>query len=220
MMASLIRGLRVPAGTLLIVAGVMAPLVNGQDLLRGPDLVQALRSGGHWICFRHAATEWTQSDRVEREGDWTSCDPAVIRQLSQEGRTTAKEVGEAVRRLGIPVGEVWSSEYCRTVETARLLALGPVRTTRQLFNLIAADLLGGRDAVVERARQFMREPVPDGTNRVLVAHGNLMQALTGVSLPEAGAVVMTYAPESGLRMIAVLEAGDWLELARLHALTR
>ena len=62
-----------------------------------PALVQSLRAGGYVIYFRHAATEWSQTDR-RREADWDSCDPAQMRQLSDAGRDTARRVGEAMRQ--------------------------------------------------------------------------------------------------------------------------
>ena len=81
--------------------------------LSGPDLIAALRAGGYNIYFRHAATDWSDGDRVEGLGDWTSCEREKMRQLSDEGRQSARAVGAAMRALGIPVAAVLSSEYCR-----------------------------------------------------------------------------------------------------------
>ena len=93
----------------------------GGELLSGKALVTALRKGGYNIYFRHAETDWSQNDHVAAAGDWTSCDPARIRQLAPEGRRNARRIGEAMRALRIPVGRVLSSEYCRAAETARLM---------------------------------------------------------------------------------------------------
>ncbi|MHC4456635.1 MAG: histidine phosphatase family protein, partial [Planctomycetota bacterium] len=106
-----------------------------QDVLSDEALVTALRRGGYNIYFRHAATDWSQNDQVTAEGDWTSCDPARMRQLSAEGRVVAQRIGAAIRRLDIPIGHVLASEYCRTRETAQLMDLGPVRTTRAIINM-------------------------------------------------------------------------------------
>ena len=126
-----------------------------QDLLEGKALIEALRRGGYVIYFRHAATDWSQDDFVTADGEWTSCDPARMRQLSSEGRQVARRIGEAIRRLKIPIGRVLSSEYCRTKETAQLMALGAVKTTRNIMNMRVADMVGGREAVERCSTRVM-----------------------------------------------------------------
>jgi len=181
----------------------------------GPGLVEALRDGGYTIYFRHAATDWRNGDRLEQAGDWTSCEPERMRQLSEKGRETARRIGEAIRALGIPVGRVLSSEYCRAAETARLMALGPVETTRDIMNLRAAAFVGGRAAVVRRARQVFSRPPPAGTNVVIVGHGNLMRAATSAYAAEGGSGIYAAAPggDPGFRLIARLAPDDWMDLA-------
>ena len=197
--------------SLLPVAAVSAEF---RDALSGPDLVQALRRGGFNIYFRHVATDWSQSDRVNRKGDWTSCDPEKMRQLSPQGRATAEEIGGAIRRLDIPVSRVFSSQYCRTRQTAKLLGLGPVSPTPDIMNLRAADFVGGRDAVVKRARRILSLPPKAGTNTVFVAHGNLMRAVLSAYTGEAGAVVFAPQGSESFRIVAVLDPDDWQRLAR------
>src|SRR5688572_22420356 len=107
----------------LVGMAVAAPGAPATEL-EGKALVEALQGGGYNIYFRHAPTDWGQHDRVETAGDWASCDPAKMRQLSAEGRAIVRRIGDAIRALGVPVAKVLSSEYCRAWETARLLDLG------------------------------------------------------------------------------------------------
>ncbi len=72
---------------------------QNQQMLSDEALITALRGGGYNIYFRHAPTDWSQNDHVAAKGDWTSCDPARMRQLSAEGRTIAQRIGAAIRRL-------------------------------------------------------------------------------------------------------------------------
>ncbi|MEZ5785151.1 MAG: histidine phosphatase family protein [Xanthobacteraceae bacterium] len=187
--------------------------------LAGESLVRALRDGGYKIYFRHAATEWSQDDRIRKAGDWTSCDPDAMRQLSDAGRATAMRIGEAIRALNIQVSQVLSSEYCRAAETARLLAVGNVETTRDIMNLRAAAYVGGREAVIRRAQRVLSEPVPPGTNAIIVGHGNLMQAATGTYVGEAGSGIYVVRPESDRQFVLVarLAADDWMQLAARFA---
>ena len=181
--------------------------------LEGQALVNALRAGGYNIYFRHAATDWSLDDHVGKEGDWVSCDPDKMRQLASEGRRDARMIGEALRALRIPVGRVLASPYCRTVETARLMELGPVETTTEVMNLRAAEYFGGREAVAERARKRLTIAPAKNTNTVLVAHGNVVRAATGEYPGEAGAVVFRPESDGSLSVIAHITPQEWARLA-------
>lgn len=199
-----------------IVLGLLLALVagaaNASERMSDAALVQALRGGGYNIYFRHAQTEWSQQDRVATAGDWTSCDPAEMRQLSAAGKATASRIGNALRALAIPVGTVMSSEYCRTAQTAEAMGLGPVERSREIMNMRAASYLGGPEAVTARAKRTLSQTPAAGANTVLVAHGNLMRAATGEYTGEAGAVVVR--PDgAGFRVVATLLPEDWERLA-------
>lgn len=222
--------IRYNSGRRLIVAILIASAVataaetaaSSNEELAGEALVAALREGGYVVYFRHAATDWSQDDRIEAAGDWTSCDPDAMRQLSAEGRATARRVGEAIRALALPVGRVLSSEYCRAADTARLMDLGRVKTTRAIMNTRAAAFVGGREAVVRRARAVLSEPPPPGTNVVVVGHGNLMRAATDAYAAEGGSGIYEPRPgrDPGFALVARLSPDDWMRLAERWAAPR
>jgi broad specificity phosphatase PhoE len=196
----------------LLLAAFAGP-ASAQNLLSGEALVEALRAGGYNIYFRHAATDWSTDDHVAAEGDWTSCDPGRMRQLSEPGAETARRIGAAIRRLDIPIGRVLSSEYCRTRETAQNMALGPVETTREIMNMKAAEFAGGRDRVVARARRALGTKPEPGTNTILVAHGNLILAASGAYGGEAHAAIFEPHGDQEFRLVAELAPEDWERLA-------
>lgn len=175
-------------------------------------LLQSLQGGGHIIYFRHAATDWSQYDRVHGPGDWASCDPQQMRQLSAEGREMARQVGAAIRHLQIPVGDIFASEYCRSKETAELLGLGPVQTTRDILNARAAEYIGGREALMQSARQRLATPPPAGKNTILVAHGNVFVLVAGIRPVEAGAAIVRPDGKGGFTLIELLEPAAWATL--------
>jgi broad specificity phosphatase PhoE len=190
---------------------------RAQDGLSGKALIDALRQGGYTIYFRHAATDWTREDRVSKQGDWKSCDPDEMRQLSTEGRAVARRIGVAIRRLDIPIGQILASEYCRTRETAQLMDIGPVTPTPMVMNMLAAEYVGGREAVIDRARQALATAPRAGTNTIVVAHGNLMRAVSGAYAGEAGAVVFAPHGDGKFHRVAQLAPDDWERLARAFA---
>src|SRR5262249_7301132 len=76
------------------------------------DWINALRQGGYVIVFRHGATHADQADT----DPLNPSNVAAQRQLNDAGRAKAKEIGEAFRKLKIPVGQVHTSVFNRAVE--------------------------------------------------------------------------------------------------------
>lgn len=192
---------------------VFALSAAAQNELSGESLVETLRRGGYVIYFRHAATDWSQDDHVSAKGDWTSCDPGRMRQLSDQGRSQARRIGAAIRRLEIPVGRVLSSEYCRARQTAELMDLGPVKPTVDIMNMRAAHLVGGRETVVDRARTQLGRLPDNDTNTLIVGHGNLMRAATGAYTGEAGAGVFEPLGDGNFQLVAQVAPDQWTQLA-------
>ena len=176
-------------------------------------MVETLRGGGYILYFRHAPTDWLDADQVDSEAALSSCDRGQMRQLSEQGRATARALGEAIRRLEIPVSAVYASEYCRTSETAKLLNLGPVETTRDILNVSAAGYVGGVDALAAAARKRLSTPPPAGSNVVLVAHGNVLMLVAKIRPPEAGAAVVRPQGDGRFEVLGILSPEDWGELA-------
>src|SRR5262249_1181873 len=79
-------------------------------------LAAQLKQGGYVIVFRHGATNRDQADTDPFNFD----NVAKQRLLSDKGREVAQQVGAAYRKLGIPLGEVYTSRFNRAVETGKL----------------------------------------------------------------------------------------------------
>lgn len=203
--------------TIVVLFGTI-PCAMAEEL-SDRELIAKLREGGYNVYFRHAPTNWSLNDKVRKAGDWTSCDPDKMRQLSNAGRQLAQRIGIAIRALNVPVGPVLSSEYCRAVETAQFMNIGEVKPTRTIMNIRSAEYVGGRRAVIRRARRVLSDTPPAGTNRVIVAHGNLMRAATGDYASEGGCGI--YKPDTnsdkGFRLIARLSPDDWFRLAHQYS---
>ena len=188
-----------------------------EGVLGDAELVAALRAGGLNIYFRHAATDWSQHDHVSRYGDWLSCDGNRIRQLSNTGRAHAKAIGSAMRRLRVPVARIISSPYCRCLETAKALGLGPVQSATDVMNLRVAQYFGGRDAIVSRAQWLLSTPPAPATNTVIVAHGNVAREATPVYPGEAEAVVFQPLGNRQFRVLGRIPQQRWTQLLQYAA---
>ncbi len=182
---------------LLGVAGTPAPgtpqawsVLQTRGLLSDVDLIAGLREGGYVIYFRHAATDFSQSD-TDRQ-DLTDC--ATQRNLSDAGRANARTIGEGIRALGIPIGDVLSSEYCRTRETAEI-AFGRVSPTRDLTSRASTTDPAARAERIEALRRLLTTPPAPGTNTVLVGHMFNLADATGVAIAEGEAAIFLPAPD-------------------------
>ena len=150
--------------------------------LAGPNLLAAMRGGGFVIYFRHARTDFSQDDTDL--SDLSNC--AAQRNLSDEGREQAHRIGEAITALNIPIGDVLSSQLCRTRETAEL-AFGRATLTPDLTSFGTAGSEVEEQRRVEALRRLLSAPPRAGTNTVLVAHLFNIQRAASVNLAEGEA---------------------------------
>lgn len=195
-----------------VICSILRP-ASAEAPMTGEALIDAVRQGGYNLYFRHVRTDWSQHDRIEKAGGWTSCDPARARQLSRAGRETARAIGRAIKAVNIPVGRVLASPYCRTVETAKLMNVGPVESTTAVINMRSADYVGGRDAVVRTARELLSTPPAPGTNTVIVAHGNVAREATPVYPGEGECVVFRPDGQGNFSVAGRLTPDQWIKLA-------
>lgn len=173
--------------------------------LEGAALVKALREGGLTLYFRHTATDFSQSDASMKGYD--EC--ALQRNLSEEGRRQAREIGEWVRKLGLPVGEVIASPFCRTMETGRLMfgRAEPSTVVRGYEGTSSAN--ADYTALVAL---LASPPARPGTLRMVTSHGNPFRAIAGPPhLAEGEAAVLK--PLGGkFVVVARIRSADWAGL--------
>jgi phosphohistidine phosphatase SixA len=179
------------------------------NVIDGPELVQALRGGGHVLYFRHGKT-----DLSTRDSDRTSLDNcATQRMLSDEGHRQMTQIGQHFKRLRIPVGTVLASPYCRTLETARL-AFGRVTSEPELSHTVTADTATTQRRAAALSKLLATEPAA-GTNTVLSGHtGNLLEATTIWPSPEGVAIVFKPDGRGSTQYVATIDPTRWSEIDR------
>jgi phosphohistidine phosphatase SixA len=176
--------------------------------LSGPALLAALRAGGLILYFRHASTDFGQND--EQMTDYENC--ASQRNLTERGRSEAKAIGEAIKRLAIPVGEVLASPFCRTMETAQLI-FGRAAASAAVRGGPAQPESTERYAAL---RKLLSTAPPAGVNLVIVSHGNPFVAVVGPPyLAEGEAAVIRPLAGSGFAVIGRIPKDGWTALAAL-----
>ncbi len=179
------------------IGGLVSTQASTHSSLAAPDeaeLWQLLRNGEAVALMRHALAPGT--------GDPADFTPGVCstqRNLSDEGRQQASAIGERFRRNGIEQAQVYSSRWCRCLDTAEMLNLGAV----QPFNGLNSFF---RDRSTEPAQTeatqalINRLSVQDEPPLVLVTHQVNITALTGV-FPSSGEIIVLEPAKTGPQVV-------------------
>jgi phosphohistidine phosphatase SixA len=136
------------------------------------DVVSSLMSGGHVIVFRHGATDESQKDVYPFRFD----DMSAQRQLSEQGREMARQLGAAIKKLGVPVGEIYTSRLNRAVETGKLMTGKDVSPLDELTDSSAGSTSAmanpeGKNAKAGRSLRDLVNAAPKaGVNNLVVTH--------------------------------------------------
>jgi phosphohistidine phosphatase SixA len=151
----------------------------------------ALRAGRHVALMRHADAPGGFGDppgfKVE--------DCATQRNLSAKGRADALKIGARLRSEGITLETILSSPWCRCIDTATLLQLGPVKTEPTFGNVVV--LRDQRESLTSGARTIIDQWTGSGI-LLVVTHGANIQALTGIQ-PASGEIVVVRGGSGGGR---------------------
>jgi|tagenome__1003787_1003787.scaffolds.fasta_scaffold20880702_3 phosphohistidine phosphatase SixA len=158
---------------------------------------EALRKGGHVALMRHSDAPGGAGDPPGFKLD----DCSTQRNLSERGRAEAVAMGAQIRANGITFTRIISSPWCRCVDTAKLMDLGPVDIEPAFSN---AFVLRDRREELRRDASAILNTWADGT-LLVVTHGANIQALSGVS-PTSGEIVVVDPLSSPLRVIGQIPA--------------
>ena len=214
MIGSKIRNVRgILAGTtvavLLFSPGESHPQGQAlQPLLEGQALIEALQEGGSVILMRHTSTE----SFVPGEGTHDDRGCAGQRNLDERGRQEARDVGAAFKSLGIPVGAVLTSPYCRCVDTGKL-AFGKGIPSE---DLAVFDELSGpeREAKGKLIRKLLNTAPADGRNTIMITHtGTLLYSFGLETRPEGIAHIFRPASFGNAIYLGRVTPEQWSALA-------
>jgi phosphohistidine phosphatase SixA len=152
------------------------------------DGMSALREPGAIALMRHAIAPGGGDPAGFVLGDCTT-----QRNLDGRGREQARRTGEALRAAGISFDAVWSSGWCRCIETAELMAMGPVEIRPSLHSFFSNRADGPAQT---RETLAAIAAAPDATRLLLVTHQVNITALTGIT-PQSGEIIVVQRRSDG-----------------------
>jgi hypothetical protein len=188
------------SGALLALLGLgcAAWAVDGE--MNEMRAIAALRQGGQVVYMRHADRARGEKEALSQfstAAEYNDC--RRQRNLTSAGRRQAVDLGENMRKLGVPVGEVYANAQCRTRDTA-ILAFGFVKVDPNIFDLGHVRML------------FNRPPAP-ATNTIIVGNDYQLRELTGVDLDVGEMALIKPDGRGGFTVTARLDLEDWDDAA-------
>lgn len=138
-------------------------------------LLEALTDGQHVLMIRHADAPGVSDPPGFKVGDCST-----QRNLGERGRKQARDLGLWLRRQGLSSVDVLSSAWCRCVDTATLMALGPVTIEPALGSFFRN--MSDSGAQTSALRSLLAKKLKDSVPRkplILVTHQVNISSYTG-----------------------------------------
>ena len=160
-------------------------------------LWDALKSGSHVALLRHALAPGTGDPPEFQLGQCRT-----QRNLSDEGRDQARTIGGLFRENGIRAARIYSSQWCRCMETAKLLDFGAVAELPVLNSFF--QNYERRDSQTRMLLEWLGEQNLDRPT-VLVTHQVNITALTGIYPDSGELVIVQRLPNGNIKVIGTIE---------------
>lgn len=152
----------------------------------GADPFSLVGKPDHIIVLRHARAPGVGDPANFRLGDCST-----QRNLSRAGREQAVRIGTRLRAAGLAETTVYSSQWCRCLETARALAVGPVVELPALNSFFQSP---GEEEKYNRELRAWIAAADLGRPVVLVTHQVNITALTGIFPAEGEVLILRREP--------------------------
>jgi len=156
---------------LLILVGFLCAISDDTRAAETVPLAE-LAKPGRVLMLRHANAPGTGDP-----SNFSLDDCATQRNLDQAGRAQALALGKRLAQAGVRQAKVYSSQWCRCLETARLLNLGPVELLPALNSFF--ERAHERETTLAALRLFLAGLPTTGAPVVLVTHQVTITAFTG-----------------------------------------
>ena len=155
------------------------------------DKLNTSSAKGYVLLLRHSLAPGVGDPENFKLGDCST-----QRNLSQEGRDDASEIGAWIKRQNVKIYRVESSRWCRARQTAELLDIGKVKLNKNLDSLFRESNLESHPKTLKTKEQILNHRSKSGL-LVLVGHYVNIAALVGVGV-DSGEGVIVKADKNGV----------------------
>jgi len=175
------------------IAALIAPL-HGYGQERQATAWQALKAGEAVLILRHALAPGTGDP-----ADFTLGDCSTQRNLNDTGREQARAWKPFLAQQGINEARVFTSQWCRTRETAEAMNMGPVSDMPSLNSFFRDRQQGPKQTrqTIERVNEL-----DHGAPVILVSHQVNITALAGIFPASNEGVILALPLSDNPRILA------------------
>ena len=185
----MIKPLRSALALILLLSLSIQPSYASELLIWGK--LSASSAKGYVLLLRHSLAPGVGDPENFKLGDCST-----QRNLSQEGRDDAAEIGAWIKRQKVKIYRVESSRWCRARQTAKLLDIGKVKLNKNLDSLFRESNLESHPKTLKTKEQILNHRNKSGL-LVLVGHYVNIAALVGVGV-DSGEGVIVKANKNGV----------------------
>ena len=185
----MIKSLRSALALILLISLSIQPSYASELLIW--DKLSASSAKGYVLLLRHSLAPGVGDPENFKLGDCST-----QRNLSQEGRDDAAEIGAWIKRQKVKIYRVESSRWCRARQSAELLDIGKVKLNKNLDSLFRESDLESHPKTLKTKQQILNHRNKSGL-LVLVGHYVNIAALVGVGV-DSGEGVIVKANKNGV----------------------
>jgi phosphohistidine phosphatase SixA len=185
----MIKPVRSTLALILLISLSIQPSYANELLIW--DKLSASSAKGYVLLLRHSLAPGVGDPENFKLGDCST-----QRNLSQEGRDDAAEIGAWIKRQKVKIYRVESSRWCRARQTAKLLDIGKVKLNKNLDSLFRESNLESHPQTLRTKEQILNHRNKSGL-LVLVGHYVNIAALVGVGV-DSGEGVIVKANKNGV----------------------
>ena len=165
------------------------------------EVIDRLKAGGHILMIRHALAPGNGDPPNFKIGD---C--ATQRNLDDTGRNQARSIGVWLRNNGVTSARVYSSQWCRCLETARLLNLGPVQELAALNSFY--ERAQDREPNLRALNDFISQQPVLGELIILVTHFVTIADIAGTGVSSGGGALLKLNADAPYTVVGRIDFGQ------------
>lgn len=162
------------------------------------ELVQQMRAGEMVLMIRHAL-----APGIGDPENFKLDDCSTQRNLNEKGRAQARAIGEWLRARGIQNVKLYSSQWCRCLETARLMNLGTVTPLPALNSFFERP--EDREPNLSALRKFIRDNTKADELIVMVTHQVTISGITDKWTDSGHGKLVRSVPGGGIELVGELD---------------
>lgn len=189
----MIKSLRSALALILLITLSIQPSYASELLIW--DKLSASSAKGYVLLLRHSLAPGVGDPENFKLGDCST-----QRNLSQEGRDDAAEIGAWIKRQKVKIYRVESSRWCRARQTAKLLDIGKVKLNKNLDSLFRESNLESHPKTLKTKEQILNHRNKSGL-LVLVGHYVNIAALVGVGVDSGEGLIVKSNKNSVIKVL-------------------